>query len=347
MIIFSREVPQDGFTNPAGNTWIRNDKNKPLDDLPYPKKQKMDPAKSSAQSFEAGTSKSSGVVKGKQVDSNVSQQKENVQLESVDEDSEDEALLMGDLVQPGSEQLRFGLFDNVEIRMLSTIIVNEDAHAVINEYGSNLENSKFDPLKTIEAKKALHDCGKTKIFQLEDYMIGTKSSKGLHTIQENKEGESVQDRAVSISPAKGSQGAPEVDLSSQDIDWDLIQDEDGRESEVTELEIENGRTHDKRDEEIVIAKADMVVPSHEGEQVEEVIQNDKDSEGAKNQERVNVWEQQDNSSAQALEKEQSINQDGWSVWQQVRQSKRLRDNGTSQAKVVEQAQNNKTTAMEV
>ena len=97
----------------------------------------------------------------------------------------------------------------------------------------------------------------------------------MHTIQENKEGESVQDRAVSISPAKGSQGAPEVDLSSQDIDWDLIQDENGRESEVTELEIGNGRTHDKRDEEMVIAKADMVVPSHEGEQVEEVIQNAK------------------------------------------------------------------------
>lgn len=39
-----------------------------------------------------------------------------------------------------------------------------------------------------------------------------------------------------MSPIKGSQGAPEVDLSSQeealqkvsqDIDWDLIQEEDG------------------------------------------------------------------------------------------------------------------------
>lgn len=146
----------------------------------------MDPSNNSAQTFEAGTSRSSRIGKGKQVAGNEVHTKEIPQQESVNEDSEDEALLMGDLVQPGSEQLRFGSFDNIGIRMLSTIIMNEESHAVINEYGSNLKKSKFDPLKTIEAKKALHDCGKMKIFQLEDYMIGTSSSKDFQLYKKRR-----------------------------------------------------------------------------------------------------------------------------------------------------------------
>jgi hypothetical protein len=53
-----------------------------------------------------------------------------------------------------------------------------------------------------------------------------------------------------MSPIKGSQGAPEIDLSSQeeavqkenqDIDWDLIQEEDGQNSEMIEMDAENER----------------------------------------------------------------------------------------------------------
>jgi hypothetical protein len=353
---FQREVPQDGYTNPAGNTWIRNDKNKPQDDFPDPKRQKMDPSDNSVQTFEAGASRSSGIGKGKQVAGNEVHTKEIPQQESVDEDSEDEALLMGDLVQPGSEQLRFGSFDNIEIRMLSTIIVNEDAHAVINEYGSNLKKSKFDPLKTIEAKKALHDCGKMKIFQLEDYMIGTSSSKKLPTIQEEKKGENVPERAVSMSPVKDSQGAPEVDLSSQeealqkvsqDIDWDIIQEEDDLEAEVTMMAVEIDTDSDKRDAVVVIATETLGMESQIIEQEGGVTLNEQDCGTDKIQETVNAWEQQDNSPTHVVEKEQSINQDGWPVWQQVRQSKRLRESGTAQAKMVEQGQGNNSTAMEV
>jgi hypothetical protein len=43
---FQREVPQDGYTNPAGTQWIRNDKDKTTDDFPSPKNQRMDPTKS-------------------------------------------------------------------------------------------------------------------------------------------------------------------------------------------------------------------------------------------------------------------------------------------------------------
>ena len=55
------------------------------------------------------------------------------------------------------------------------------------------------------------------------------------------------ERAVSISPVKGSQGAPDVDFSSQeemlqkesqDIDQELIEEEDGQKSEIAEMEID-------------------------------------------------------------------------------------------------------------
>ena len=89
-------------------------------------------------------------------------------LESNDEDSEDEGLKMGDLIVPGSDQLRFDIFENLDIRMLSSIIVNDSSHTVINEYGSNLQKSKHDPLTTIEAKDALHGCKRSEFCQLED-----------------------------------------------------------------------------------------------------------------------------------------------------------------------------------
>jgi hypothetical protein len=35
---FQREVPQDEYTNPASTQWIRNDKDRPKDDIHSPKK---------------------------------------------------------------------------------------------------------------------------------------------------------------------------------------------------------------------------------------------------------------------------------------------------------------------
>ena len=54
-------------------------------------------------------------------------------LASNDVDSEDEGLKIGDLIVPGFEQLRFGTFDNLELRMLSSIFVEDSSHTVINE----------------------------------------------------------------------------------------------------------------------------------------------------------------------------------------------------------------------
>jgi hypothetical protein len=60
--------------------------------------------------------------KGKRVSGGCFQKEQ--QQACLEEDSEDEALLMGDLVVPGSEQLRFGNFDPVEIRTASCITIN-------------------------------------------------------------------------------------------------------------------------------------------------------------------------------------------------------------------------------
>jgi len=38
---FQREVPQEGYTNPAGTKWIRNERDQPKDDFPSPKNIKL------------------------------------------------------------------------------------------------------------------------------------------------------------------------------------------------------------------------------------------------------------------------------------------------------------------
>jgi len=43
--VFQREVPQDGYTNPAGTQWVRNNREQPRDGLPSPKKWRMTNAK--------------------------------------------------------------------------------------------------------------------------------------------------------------------------------------------------------------------------------------------------------------------------------------------------------------
>lgn len=110
--------------------------------------------------------------------------------------------------------------------------------------------NKYDPLTTIEAKNALYGCSKDSIFRFDDMMTKSAPNKGLPTIVEDREEEGTVERAMYLSPVRGSQGAPEVDLSSQeemlnkesqDIDWDLIQEEYGQNSEVIEMEIDTAQ----------------------------------------------------------------------------------------------------------
>lgn len=115
---FQREVPQEGYTNPARTQWIRNERDKPKDGAPSPKKQRMDQSKNSSQSFEVGPDNNVNGGKGKQVNAECSQ-KVIQQQPCSDEDSEDEGLKIGDLVVPRSDQLRFGNFDTLELRKIS------------------------------------------------------------------------------------------------------------------------------------------------------------------------------------------------------------------------------------
>lgn len=122
---------------------------------------------------------------------------------------------MGDLVAPGTKQLRFGTSDVVELRKVSCISMSTNPHIVINEYVSNFMKYKQDPLVTVEAKNALHECNRDDIFHIEDSIGKYVATKSLPTIVEEKEKETVG-RASSLSPVKGSQGGPEAELSSQE-----------------------------------------------------------------------------------------------------------------------------------
>jgi hypothetical protein len=104
---------------------------------------------------------------------------------------------------------------------------------------------------------------------------------------EDKEVESVAQIATSMSPVKGSQGALEVDLSSQeealqkesqDIDWDLTQEEDGQNSRTIEMELDKEKENDKaksalnaveEEKEVVIVEKDQMKDTVEEIQVED------------------------------------------------------------------------------
>lgn len=233
---------------------------------------------------------------------------------------------IGDLIVLGFDQLKFGNFERVEIRKISCITIDENPKTIINEYGSNLMKEKHDPLKTIEAKNALYGCRKENFFQVDDLATKCGTSKSLDTILEDKVMEKTKERDVSLSPVKGSQGAPEVDLSSQeellpkddqDADWELIEEEDGQKSEVADMEVNVAQ-----------------LPVIEGEQEKQLPRVDTMHSATKESvvsDKLNPWENYGAETEPMVENGQK--EDDWPAWQQVRQSKRLRDSGTSHLKM--------------
>ncbi|TVU24383.1 hypothetical protein EJB05_26816, partial [Eragrostis curvula] len=129
-----------------------------------------------------------------------------------DEESEDEGLKIEDLVLPGSEVLNVGQCYTSELsedsRKLSSFQHNAMHSFVINEYGTNLFRSKFDPLAAIEAKIAIENASR-QISLNED-----SSDKQMDTqvVEEVR----VEEKASSPSPARGTQESPQVDISSQE-----------------------------------------------------------------------------------------------------------------------------------
>jgi len=207
---------------PAGNKWIRIAGEKSNDEGPSPKKPKLgeNPQTNDA---EAGPSNYGNNSKGKKVSEAVQgvrndNMKETVQENINDtEDSEDEGLNIGDLCMPGAESLSFGSFDSVEIRKLTCMAFTEGKSFAINEYGTNMYGGTFDSLAAIEAKRAIqnHDfCPTGTGFKCCE--LGQSSSiKELLPVIEANEKEIETERAVSLSPATGTQEPP-IAVSNQE-----------------------------------------------------------------------------------------------------------------------------------
>jgi len=279
---FQREVPVEGVTNAAGNTWTRTDR---ADDDNSSKKPKRDHGKDQQggedQSILEGSETKMGdqnhnhqpqywdqntqshqqnttalgqvpsrhptplednmtpapIVQTVKIDKQMGEKQKSLddslsnkrkEREESDEDSEDQGLSFDDIISPVGQHLNFGSFQNMEIRNLWTIHLNEHTTAVINEYGSNFIKSKLDPLAAIEAKHALLSggCGPS---TLDDKAKNLEPVSALMTINSTqpevqKEVLSVRDEATTPSPCHGTQEAPITDWSSQeDINTNLPQ----------------------------------------------------------------------------------------------------------------------------
>jgi hypothetical protein len=140
-----------------------------------------------------------------------------------------------------------------------------------------------------------------------------------------------------------------VDLSSQeearqkerqDIDWDLIKKEDGQISEIIEVEVDTGKHTEKGNTNIQAVKKEDLT-SMEADQLKtnvEQVQSDCLIEPV---EEPNAWDNHSSEVLSVTEAAQEADKDGWPKWQDVRQSKRLRDSGISQIKMGGQAQDKK------
>lgn len=122
------------------------------------------------------------------------------------EESEDEGLKFEDLLSPGGQNVNFGSFKQHEIRKIWNMRIAENKSTAINEYGSNLFKSKFDPLAAIEAKAALMS---------QTTAMEHSSRKDLAHEEIKMAGKSDLQAQVPSSPL-GTQEAPEVEWSSQE-----------------------------------------------------------------------------------------------------------------------------------
>ncbi|CAN6288347.1 unnamed protein product [Urochloa humidicola] len=312
---FQREVPTEGVTNSAGNTWTRN-ADRSNEDFPSPKKAKWGGQKNAQQgsgyNWQSGAG-TSGDAQGRQqanhevclknkekegvapqdrtlennqkgnkeiclegtnnlmhVRCEISPDKKKVgdqdkEEECSDEESEDQGLRLNDIVSPGGTRLSFGSFQQHEIRHLWKMKVSDSKTVAINEYGTNMMRLQYDPLAVIEAKLAMRQ-GKL-VPDKEEPM----TSKNLETAttqlitQEQKE----ETLGFSPSPRIGTQGAPVVEVSSQeestlqdsqvfgkggDInlspDWERLADEGATEEEAVGIENNSSRLNLRSDKDM-------------------------------------------------------------------------------------------------
>lgn len=241
---FEREVALEGKTNLAGNQWVRTDgtkTNKKGD--PVLKKQKLigDSGQEDKQKSNTGAGGNQSappkfMVSAQMAYKDVFQEK-NVRMdgskakvtevEGMEDDSDDESMQLGDMVLPGSEKLNVGQCssdtrDHDEGRKLWSVQCNAMQSVVINEYGSNMIKTKYDPLAAIEAKNAIQSAitdGKSKVNDAEMDMV-------VHPMIQEHIMQSVNENATSPSPCRGTQEEPHLELSRQENDVGM--ETDGR-----------------------------------------------------------------------------------------------------------------------
>jgi hypothetical protein len=92
--------------------------------------------------------------KTQETDAELPREETGKEIETNTEDSEDSGTYFDDILSPGGTHLSFGDFQNMEIKNLFKMQLNERT-VVVNEYGTNLIKNKYDPLAVIEAKVAM------------------------------------------------------------------------------------------------------------------------------------------------------------------------------------------------
>jgi len=128
-----------------------------------------------------------------------------------EEESEDQGLSFDDIISPGGQHLNFGTFENMEIKNIWHMQLADNSIVPINEYGTNLFGSKFDPLAAIEAKFAL------KTGKLPEPMeAGMTKGDDKITEIEGCFSQQLQENAVCPSPPTGTQEPPTLGVSSQE-----------------------------------------------------------------------------------------------------------------------------------
>lgn len=152
-------------------------------------------------------------------------------------DSDGEGLKMGDLVQPGSKKLnidptnRTNEFNEYD-RKLWAMQCTLDHSVMINEYGSNMFKSKFDPLQAIEAKIAIQSGSATDwVMNKDTIQLGEQEHK---TPREQEEGQ----ETTSPSPIRGTQEGPTIDISSQEEEGARDNEQANTKEQMTQQEVD-------------------------------------------------------------------------------------------------------------
>jgi len=128
-----------------------------------------------------------------------------------EEESEDQGLSFDDIISPGGQHLNFGTFENMEIKNIWHMQLADNSIVPINEYGTNLFGSKFDPLAAIEAKFAL------KTGKLPEPMeAGMTKGDDKITEIEGCFSQQLQENAVCPTPPTGTQEPLMLGVSSQE-----------------------------------------------------------------------------------------------------------------------------------